>query len=400
MAKWKACGAKGVRYYEHDTRKHGIKKDRYFAIRYQFNGQRREEGLGWASEGWNEEKAAEERIALKKSQRKGEGPRTLAEKRAANDIEQARKESESLTLADFWEKDYIYQLKARLSKKSSWEKEVAHFEKRIKPVVGDKILNDITPEDVDRILDLMRAEELAPRTQQYAVGTLFRIWKLAAKRKLVKAGDNPAMGVEIAKVNNTRLRVLSPQELKDILEALSVIDPAAHDITLFCAFTGCRFSEAARLTWEHVDLTRATALFPETKNRDSREVYLVPELLSMFDRLKHGEVGEHVFLRKSGQPFKEAPRSFKTAADELGLNDNRSKRDRATFHSLRHTAATFAARRGVPVKDMQLLFGWKTPSMVFRYCKGDEKTQRRAMQGLAQSLTAEPAKVLPMVKKG
>jgi len=40
VAKWKASGIRGVRYYEHDTRKHGTKKDRYFAIRYQIDGKR------------------------------------------------------------------------------------------------------------------------------------------------------------------------------------------------------------------------------------------------------------------------------------------------------------------------------------------------------------------------
>ena len=57
--------------------------------------------------------------------------------------------------------------------------------------------------------------------------------------------------------------------------------------------------------------------------------------------------------------------------------------DKVSFHSLRHTAATLAARRGTPVKDLQILFGWRTPSMVFRYAKGDEDAQRRAMSGIA-----------------
>lgn len=54
---------------------------------------------------------------------------------------------------------------------------------------------------------------------------------------------------------------------------------------------------------------------------------------------------------------------------------------------------------GVPVKDMQVVFGWKTPSMVFRYAKGSEDVQRQAMQGIAQALTGEMGKVLPMIKK-
>jgi integrase len=154
------------------------------------------------------------------------------------------------------------------------------------------------------------------------------------------------------------------------------------------------------LTWEYVDFGRGTALFIDTKNNEVREVYLVPELLSMLDGIGMGGAGEYVFKQKNETPFKEPPRTFKTAVDNLELNKNRGPRDRITFHSLRHTAATLAARRGTPVKDMQVLFGWKTPSMVFRYAKGNEDVQRRAMQGLAQSLTAEPGKVVPMVKTG
>lgn len=400
MAKWKASGTKGVRYYEHETRKHGLRKDRYYSIRYQVSGKRREEGLGWSSEGMTEKKAVTELVRLQENNRRGEGPRTRQESRAENDRQQARQFAEGLTLADFWEQDYIHHLKARLTKKSSWEKEVAHFTNRIKPVMGSKPLKEITPEDAELMLERMKAEGLTPRTRQYAIGTLFRIWKHAARRKLVKAGDNPAAGVQIETVNNARTRVLTPAQLKDILDILLVIDPAAHDITMFCAYVGCRFSDAARLTWEHVDLTRGAALFPDTKNKETREVFLVPALLTMLERRGHGGAGESVFKRQSGLSYKETTRSFSKAVAQLELNEGRGKRDRATFHTLRHTAATLAARRGVPVKDMQILFGWKTPAMVFRYAKGDEDTQRRAMQGLAQSLTAEPAKVVPLVKSG
>ena len=46
-----------IRYREHPKRKNGaVKKDRYFTIRYRVNGVLKEEGLGWASEGWTEEK--------------------------------------------------------------------------------------------------------------------------------------------------------------------------------------------------------------------------------------------------------------------------------------------------------------------------------------------------------
>jgi len=397
--KWKSSGTRGVRYYEHETRKHGIKKDRYYAIRFTVDGKQIEEGMGWASQGMTEEKAVIERSKLIEARLRGDGPRTLSEKRALHDRKRALQRAEGLTLADFWEQDYVHALKARI-KQSSWEKEVDHYTKRILPAMGHKPIKTITPADVDKMLDRMREDKLTPRTQQYAVGTLYRIWKHAAKRKLVKAGDNPAIGITLQKVNNARLRVLTPQELKSILDYLGVTDTAAHDITMFCAFTGCRFSEAGKLTWEHVDLKRGMATFTDTKNKDVRAVYLVPVVSEMMERRGVGGPGEHVFTMKDGSLFIRPPHPFRTAVKNLELNKCRGARDKVSFHSLRHTAATLAARRGTPVKDLQILFGWRTPSMVFRYAKGDEDTQRRAMSGLAQSLVPEQGKVIEMVKKG
>ncbi|HBG47238.1 MAG TPA: hypothetical protein DDW94_09660 [Deltaproteobacteria bacterium] len=394
MAKWIKSKRTGVRWREHPTRTHGAKPDRYFTIFYKLNGKMVQEALGWASEkDWTEKTASDKRGDLLKKHQ------TYREEKSLEEQKRALQLAEGLTLSEFWDKDYVHNLKARI-KETSWEKELAHYTKRIFPVMGHKPIKTITPEDVDRMLDRMREDKLTPRTQQYAVGTLYRIWKHAAKRKLVKAGDNPAIGVTLPKMDNTRLRVLTPTELKSILDYLSVTETATHDIAMFCAFTGCRFSEAARLTWEHVNLARSTALFPDTKNKEPRTVYLVPAVIEMMERRGIGGPGEYVFTMKDGTPFEKTPQAFRTAVKNLELNKGRGARDKVVFHSLRHTAATLAARRGTPVKDLQILFGWKTPSMVFRYAKGDEDTQRRAMSGLAQALVPEQGKVIELVKKG
>lgn len=397
--KWKATGSRGVRYYEHPTRKHGIRKDRYFAIRYTVDRKQREEGLGWASEGMTEELANEKRAELIKNRRIGEGPRTLKEKKKEHEVKQALQLAEGLTLSEFWDKDYVHNLKSRI-KASSWIQEVRLYTKRILPIMGNKPMKTIINKDVDQMLNLMREEGLSPRSQQYAVGTVHRIWKHAAKRKYVKAGDNPAIGVTLQKVNNTRTRVFTPQELQEILKSLDTADKAAYDLTLFCAFIGCRFSDAARLTWEHVDFVRDTATFTNTKNKDNRTVYLIHEVIEMLKKRGIGRAGEYTFTMKDGKPWTEPPSAFRTAIEKLNLNEGRGLRDKASFHSLRHTAATFAARRGVPIKDLMEIFGWKTPSMVFRYAKGDEETQRRAMSGLAESLSPEQGKVIELFKKG
>ena len=103
----------GVRYREHETRRHGIQKDRYFAIRYQVDGKRKHEGLGWTSNGWTAEKAAHELSALKKAHTLGEGPASLEEKRAIEKErkekekqEKARREKESITFGEFFTETY------------------------------------------------------------------------------------------------------------------------------------------------------------------------------------------------------------------------------------------------------------------------------------------------------
>jgi integrase len=410
---WIKSKFSGVRYREHPTRKHGAIPDRYYTIFYKLNGKMVQEALGWASEtwdeadvdgnrkrvNWTEKRAAAVLADLKKNHSLGTGARTLKEKRADQAKVQALLIAEGLTVSQFWEQDYLHALQARI-KPASFQKEISHYELRIKPLLGDKPLKSIQTEDLERLIDRMKTEATSPRTQQYAVGTFFRIWKHAAKRKLVKAGDNPAAGVHIERINNTRLRVLTPKELKDILTYITALDSSAYALTLFCAYTGCRFSEAANLTWEYVDLSREAALFYQTKNKESREVFLSAELVTLLKQRGIGITGQRVFSKKDGSAYTESPSTFATAVENLGLNNNRGPRDRITFHSLRHTAATIAARRGVPVKDMQLIFGWKTPSMVFRYAKGSEDLQRQAMKGLAHALSEAEGKVISIADAG
>lgn len=400
MATWKKTPFTGIRYREHPTRKHGIQKDKYFSIRYQADGERIEEGLGWLSDGWNAEKAALQLAELKSNHKTGKGHSRLKAKRATKKKIEERRQTKLITVSQFWKDDYVKTLKTRV-KASSAIKEIQHFEKRIEPAVGSKPLIQVTPEDIEKIRDNMIPDGFAPRTIQYMVGTFFRIWKHAAKRKRVRAGDNPAMGIAVEQVNNERTRVMTPEEFQAILKTVKALSVEAFNITLFCAYTGSRFSEAANLTWENVDFERKTAFFPETKNRQSREIDLSKPVIEMLKTIPSQETGNHVFVMKTGKRYIEPPAAFRTAVNKLKLNEGHATRDCISFHSLRHTAATLAARRGTNPRDLQDMFGWKVPAMVFRYAKGDRAAQKRAANGLVDALNPKPkkAKVVKLNRK-
>ena len=67
----------GVRYREHASRRNGIRKDRYFMIRYKFDGKTKNEGFGWESQGYTELKAFEAVCAIKQNIKNGTGYKSL-----------------------------------------------------------------------------------------------------------------------------------------------------------------------------------------------------------------------------------------------------------------------------------------------------------------------------------
>ncbi len=105
MTKWIKTNFPGVRYREHPTRKNGIRRDQYFTIRYKLAGKDKEEGLGWASEGWTGAKAYDHLKELKRTARVGgttnpvESGKIESARKAAERQRGAAAEKESVTPA-------------------------------------------------------------------------------------------------------------------------------------------------------------------------------------------------------------------------------------------------------------------------------------------------------------
>jgi hypothetical protein len=122
--KWFKTQFPGVRYREHPTRKHGVRKDRYFALHYKLDGKVIDEKVGWASEGVTAEGAYDRRAQVKRNEDEGTGPVALREQRAENEVareaEQAALKAEApaqQTLEEYWTE--VYYPAAQRGKKAS-----------------------------------------------------------------------------------------------------------------------------------------------------------------------------------------------------------------------------------------------------------------------------------------
>lgn len=394
MAKTVKTKHKGVRYREHPTRKHGVRKDRYYYIRYKRDGKDVEEGLGWESEwkrsdpnaGSLEQEAINRLAELQKNKRTGTGPVTLREKRKAAIVE-SQKEAARLkaelaaqtTLAEYWKKTY-FPAAQRSKKECSWNKEELHFRLWIGPLLGAIPLRDIKLEQWDELVKTLSTAGKSQRTKEYVTGTLRRIMKHAYERRLVP--EAPPTGKRIGVPgpgNNRRRGVIKDHEEIAILEYLREADPHAWRITRFAFLTGCRASEAFLLKWVHVDDQEIT--FVDRKNKDALTIPFTQPLGALFESIPRGTPDEYVFKKANGTPFRQAPAAFETAVEKLGLNEGRDPRDRIVFHSIRHTVATRLAKT-LTVRDLMETMGWRTSQMAIRYVHGNEAAKKKALSML------------------
>lgn len=404
--KWFKTSFLGVRYREHATRKHGIRPDRCYSIRYKVDGKDKEEVVGWSSEGFTAEGAFKRLSELRDNLRTGSGAKTLEEKRllakAEEEAERRAKMSEekqNVTLRDYWEQSYKEHAQ-RTKKASSFRSEDGHMRVWILPLLGDMPLVQIGFTEWDALVRNMSSGKLSQRTKEYAAGTLRRLMRHAQDRGLpVQIPTSKQIGAQGPK-DNRRLRVLTPEEGGKLLAKLAELDPPTERLTRFCMLTGCRLSEAANLTWAYVDLTAQTACFATTKNKESRTVYLSPELLKMLAEFSQAKAGKLVFPRRDGTSFitkadrTDTPHYFSEAVKALGFNEGRGIRDRVTFHTIRHTVATNLAKK-LDVRSLMDVMGWKVIAMAARYIHTQEETKRQAANMLAETWKkTEQAKVL------
>lgn len=398
MAQWFKTNFPGVRYRKHVTRKHGVQKDRYYTIRYKLNGKDREESLGWASEGWTEKKAYDRVKELKENQKVGEGPQTLAEKR---DIEAKRKEADralkqrieknTLTFGDFFEKTYLPQVKADRPKSARADEGL--YNKWLKPAISALTFSQISPFHIEKLKKSMSEVGRAPRTVEYCLAIVRQVFNYAHDVG-VYAGGSPTAGVKRPKIDNARMRYLTPKEADILLQALKEKSTTVHDMALLSLHCGLRYGEIAGLQWQDVDLNKSALTIRDAKT-GSRTTFMTATVAEMLKSraagLDDGESKPADFVfpargEKKGQKPIMSQTYFRVVKD-LGFNDGITDRKlKVTFHTLRHTHGTLLYEATHDLYLVQKSLGHKTGVMAQRYAKMTESRLRDAAQVMNQAL--------------
>ncbi len=394
-AKWIKTNFPGVRFREHPTRKNGVKRDQYFTIRYKLAGKDREEGLGWASENWTAAKAYERSKELKQNRKSGEGPQTLAEKREisgkqkeADTKAQALAEKANVTFSKFMTETYLPQCK--LDKKAkTYTIEEMLYRRHLADTIGTLPFGKISAFHLERIKKDMADAEKSDRTIQYVLQLTRQVFNTA--RKLgIYAGESPTKGIRWPKLDNMKMRYLSIDEAEKLLAALAAKSKKLHDAALLSLHSGLRFGEISALTWSCVNSETGTLAILNAKT-GSRTAYLTEAAKAMLKTRTQGKPDELIFPKRSGKDgaMVQASKVFADTANELKLNEGiTDRKQKVTFHTLRHSFATHLYESTHDLYLTQRSLGHATGTMTARYAKMSESRLREGAAALQKAFSA------------
>ena len=242
---------------------------------------------------------------------------------------------------------------------------------RLLPAFGSVPLDRSTPADVTRWFD--GYSRTAPGGANHALDLLRRMLNHAVV--CGHLGTNPARGIK----RNPRpklTRFLSCEEIRRLHRELDHYAGARPsrtrqaDIIRLLLLTGCRRSEIVTLRWQDID---GDALNLVDAKTGPRRVFLSAPARAILERQpRSGSAYVFPSPLDPGRPMSSELLLWYRVRKEAGIEDVR-------LHDLRHTFASYAVLRGIPLPVVSRLLGHKRPSMTMRYAHvGDRETEAAA----------------------
>jgi integrase len=361
----------GIYYRESSKRRHLGKSDRCFDICYRDGkGKLIWEKIGWVSEGYNAAVADQLRAERVRAVRHGD--------------ELPREKEAEITLGEVWK---YYDEWLNTGKKDS-DTDRSYYKNHIEPVFANRVLSKISPFDLEKLKKDLTIKNLAPATVKHILVLIRQlINKAIAWNKW--HGENPVKKIKLPKLNNRRERFLSKDEAQILLAELKKVSSQLYNISLLSLHTGMRAGEVFSLKWGHIDKNNRIIHIADPKSGHARKVFMTRTIKEMFKSIKNGEPEELIFKSRERKKIDRISYAFRRAVDRLDFNKGiTDPRQIVTFHTLRHTFASWLALQGTPILTIKELLGHQSLAMTERYSHLTPDHKKSAVDGI-ESMFAE-----------
>jgi integrase len=394
----------GVFYLEHETRRYRMAKDKQLVLRYTIAGKTCTEVLGWLSEGYTAQDAQNMIKVFRANHKVGERPTSLSEerslaadKRKAKDGQKQLEIRRNTTISEYFYGDYLDAAKEN-KKAATVVSEESLFKKWIKPTMGDIRIKDVVPLDFQRLKNkVLKGDRCvddkgkvyyvpkSARTVHYCVSIVIQVWNMAFDNKVVDIQPPRRKTLNLPMIDNERSRAFTPEQAKAYFEHMDVRSKQWADITRVSLFAGLRASEVFKLKVKDFDEERGRLFLQSPKKQKSQTLVLNDTAFELFKVLKkaHPTKNGFFFLTAKDEQITSVSNTVQAAIDKLGFNDGiTDQRDRLTFHSWRHTNATWLLDNGTDIYTVSALLRHSTLAMTRRYIHPQEEKLRDAAKGI------------------
>ena len=222
-----------------------------------------------------------------------------------------------------------------------------------KSISGDRMLESYTLRDVD-IFKAKRSKACSPATVNIELRSLKAAFNCAVRWDLIR--ESPFAKCTKMRVPERRPTYLTEKEFQRLYSVTT--EPLLKRLFLFAVLTGMRLGEILNLQWPSIDFDRKLILISNsadflTKTGKLREVPMNDRVLETINDIRdEGKDCTYVFQfnqRKLNKSY--VDHKFLEYRKAAQLNDDIS------FHSLRHTFATWLVQKKVPIFEVQKLLG-------------------------------------------
>jgi integrase len=279
------------------------------------------------------------------------------------------------------------------------------LKKLVAPDWGNKLVTEITPYDVEKLLNKIAAGRARPskakpnnraRKLQGSKPTPIRANRTGeVLRKMFTYAqswgwrdDNPASGFR-RRIENPRERFLSQQEIRKLAAALEKAeDRRAADIIRLCMLTGARVGEVRQARFEHFNLEHLSWSKPAsmTKQRKIHRLPISDEAAAIVRQRQMLVPRGSPWLFPGdvpGQPVKEIRRFWIQVQKEVNIPDVR-------IHDLRHTFASLLVSGGASLEMIGKLLGHSQTQTTQRYAHLMDSPLRAGVDAVASAFRPRP----------
>lgn len=236
-----------------------------------------------------------------------------------------------------------------------------YFHRDIFPILGHYKLHEVTPQDVLRMLDAVKArgkrkavegekagKNLAKASGMHAAKAtrtiIKRLFDFAIARQLITYNPVSVIPRGIIAQPTKRDRALSEDELKQFARNLqSVDDTQAFKVALrIILLTLVRKGELVNAKWKHVNFDKAEWRLPTSKNSEPHLIPLATQTIELFKELKNlaGE-SEWVLPGRSGNKS-----ISEHTLNVMWIRNKAFGLENFVIHDMRRTASTLLHEMG------------------------------------------------------